>query len=88
MQIAPDESLTAIDQRIIKGDAQIKQLIDAEELVCDTKADNIKYDSDKNTLQLLSGENEIGDVVTLRSNGSSVDGGETRVVDFDDAIKM
>ena len=85
--IVPDESLTAIDQRIIKVDSQIKQLIDAEEALYDTKADNLKYDSDDNTLQLLAGESEIGDKVTLKSSASSADGGETKVVDFNDVFK-
>nr|DAH97571.1 MAG TPA: hypothetical protein [Caudoviricetes sp.] len=65
--IIPDESLTAIDQRIIKVDAQIKQLMDIETENQGSKVDNLKYDYDKNTLQLLAGENEIGDKITLKS---------------------
>lgn len=79
--IIPDAALGALDQRIIKMDAQIKELLNLGDAYDAAKADNITYDSDKQTLQLLSGENKIGDEVSLNVNGSS-DG--TTVVDFSD----
>ena len=79
--IIPDAALGALDQRIIKMDAQIKELINLGDAYDAAKADNITYDSDKQTLQLLSGENKIGDEVSLNVNGSA-DG--TTVVDFSD----
>lgn len=79
--IIPDAALGALDQRIIKMDAQIKELLNLGDAYDAAKADNITYDSDKQTLQLLSGENKIGDEVSLNVNGS-FDG--TTVVDFSD----
>ena len=79
--IIPDAALGALDQRIIKMDAQIKELLNIGDAYDAAKADNITYDSDKQTLQLLSGENKIGDEVFLNVNGSA-DG--TTVVDFSD----
>ena len=79
--IIPDTALGALDQRIIKMDAQIKELLNLGEAYDAAKADNIAYDADKQTLQLLSGENKIGDEVSLDVDGS-VDG--TPVVDFSD----
>lgn len=63
--IIPDEALSAIDQRIIKTQAQIKELGCYAEFIAENKADNIKYDSKTNELQLLSGNKEIGDKVVL-----------------------
>ena len=79
--VIPDTALGALDQRIIKMDAQIKELLSLGEVYDAAKADNIAYDADKQTLQLLSGENKIGDEVSLDVDGS-VDG--TPVVDFSD----
>lgn len=79
--VIPDTALGALDQRIIKIDAQIKELLSLGEAYDAAKADNIAYDADKQTLQLLSGENKIGDEVSLDVDGS-VDG--TPVVDFSD----
>lgn len=79
--IIPDAALGALDQRIIKMDAQIKELLNLSDAYDAAKADNIAYDADKQTLQLLSGENKIGDEVSLNVNGSA-DG--TTVVDFSD----
>lgn len=79
--IIPDSALGALDQRIIKMDAQIKELLDLGDAYDAAKADNIAYDADKQTLQLLSGANKIGDEVSLNVDGS-VDG--TTAVDFSD----
>lgn len=65
--VIPDEALSAIDQRIIKTDAQIKALKDMGTMFELTKADNLKYFKDTSELQLLSGETEIGDRVKLES---------------------
>lgn len=79
--IIPDAALGALDQRIIKIDAQIKELLNLGEAYDAAKADNIAYDADKQTLQLLSGENKIGDEVSLNVDGGA-DG--TTAVDFSD----
>lgn len=79
--IIPDSALSALDQRIIKIDSQLKEIADISETYSSSKADNIKYDADEQTLQLLSGVNEIGDKVTLSAEDFS-DG--TPAVDFSD----
>lgn len=73
----PDASLAAIDQRIIMTQAQIKRL----ETMNQEKADNIKYDENENSLQLLSGNKEIGDKVTIKTSEESLKDG-VPVVDF------
>lgn len=78
--IIPDEALSAIDQRIIKQDAQIRALGELGIAMADSKADNIKYNESENSLQLLSGDKEIGDKVTIKDSGISEDG--VPVVDF------
>lgn len=70
--IIPDSALNALDQRIIKQDAQIKQLEDIANMLNEEKADNLKYDSKNNELQLLSGDKEIGNKVTLNEDGVQV----------------
>lgn len=70
-----DEALSAIDQRIIMTQAQIKRLEEMNQIVADSKADNIKYNEDTNELQLLSGNKEIGDKVTLKTSGTSLEDG-------------
>lgn len=79
--IIPDSALSPIDQRIIKQDAQIKALADLANALEDTKADDIKYDKKNNTLQLLSGNKEIGNIVTLKDCEEVVKDG-VPVVDF------
>ena len=79
--IIPDAALGALDQRIIKMDAQIKELLNLGDAYDAAKADNIAYDADKQTLQLLAGENKIGDEVSLNVDGGA-DG--TTAVDFSD----
>lgn len=63
--IIPDSALCAIDQRIIKMDAQMKALQDTAELFNNNKADNIKYDCVTSELQLTSNGKPIGDVVSI-----------------------
>lgn len=79
--IIPDSALTALDQRIIKTDAQIKALDEMGYTLQSTKADNIKYDRNSNTLQLLSGNKEIGDKVMIMS-AEDINKDGIPVVDF------
>lgn len=69
--VIPDSALTALDQRIIKIDSQLKEMADISEVYSSSKADNLKYDTDAHTLQLMSGTSEIGDKVTLDSDAST-----------------
>lgn len=79
--IIPDDALNSLDQRIIKIDAQIKHLGEVSDVLNKTKADNIKYDEDKNSLRLTANGNEIGDKVTLKDRTYDEDG--VPVVDLD-----
>ena len=79
--IIPDSSLEALDQRILKLDAQMRAIEEMNQIVADSKADNIKYDENTNELQLLSGDKEIGDKVTLKTGSTSLEDG-VPVVDF------
>lgn len=75
--IIPDSALNALDQRIIKTDAQIKALDEMNKMISLTKADNIRYYEDKNELQLMSGDIEIGDRIGLKNGtggGGTFDG--------------
>lgn len=78
--IIPDCALTALDQRIIKMDAQIKALNETTIMISDAKADNISYNEENNELQLLSGTTPIGNKVILSNVGIDEDG--MPVVDF------
>ena len=80
--IIPDDALDALDQRIIKIDAQIKQLNEHHETLEQTKADNIKYDESDNSLQLMSGVSTIGDKVTLKDCNVNENG--IPVIDMDE----
>lgn len=79
--IIPDSALSALDQRIIKIDSQLKEIADISDAYSASKADNLKYDADAQTLQLMSGVNEIGDKVILDVDDGS-DG--VNAVDFSD----
>ena len=80
----PDAALSAIDQRIIMTQAHIQRLEEMNQIVANSKADNIKYDENENSLQLLSGNKEIGDKVTLKTSDASLEDG-VPVVDFNSA---
>lgn len=79
--IIPDSALSAIDERLIKLDAQIRAIDEMNQIVADSKADNIKYNEDTNELQLLSGDREIGNKVTLKSGEEALEDG-VPVIDF------
>lgn len=80
--IIPDSALTALDQRIIKLDAQIKELNDTSAAIYDSKADDLDYNADTNELQLVSGNKMIGKRVALKN--CNVDEEGIPVVDFSD----
>lgn len=72
--LIPDEALTPLDQRILKQDAQIKELNEIAVHLNMSKADNLSYN--QNTLQLLSNGEKIGDAVTITSSDGSTGGDE------------
>lgn len=83
--IVPDAALAALDQRLIKQDAQIKALEELGASLNESKADNLSYDNASGSLQLLSGENEIGNKVTIKSCSCEPIEDGVPVVDFSEA---
>ncbi len=79
--IIPDEALSSLDQRLIKLDAQMRAIDEMNQVIADTKADNIKYNTDTNELQLTSNGNVIGDKVKINAGDASLEDG-VPVVDF------
>ena len=77
--IIPDSALSAIDQRIIKTQAQIKELGYLAEILGENQVDNLVYNSNSETLQLMAGIKEIGDKVPVKDMLES----GTPVVDLD-----
>ena len=65
--IIPDNALTAIDQRLIMADAQIKALNDISNVLNESKADNLRYNTTTSELQLVSGNKAIGNKVIIVS---------------------
>ena len=70
--IIPDKALDASDQRIIKTDAQIKALLDANEITRLEKADNLVLDSENKELYLTAEGEQIGDKVKLSDLGNEI----------------
>ena len=70
--IIPDKALDAIDQRIIKTDAQIKALLDVNEITRLEKADNLVLDSENKELYLTAEGEQIGDKVKLSDLGNEI----------------
>jgi len=64
--VVPDSALSAIDQRIIKQDAQIRALADLADSLENNKADNLVYNDKEETLQLYSNGVNIGNKVYVR----------------------
>lgn len=81
--IIPDESLTALDQRLIKADAMIIALEEMELELAQTKADGLVVEDNKLSLT-ASGEkigNEV-DIVTPAINDGEVDGTYDGIVEL------
>ncbi len=64
--IIPDSALSAIDQRIIKTQAQIKELGYYAGILGENQVNNLAYDDKSETLQLMAGSKEIGNKVSVR----------------------
>ena len=64
--IVPDSALQSIDQRILKQDAQIRKLADLAEIFNENQVDNLVYDDNSDTLQLMAGSKKIGNNVSVR----------------------
>lgn len=64
--VVPDESLSAIDQRIIMQSAQIKALESLAETLENAQVDNLVYNPKEDVLHLSSKGNVIGDKVSVK----------------------
>ena len=64
--IIPDSALSALDQRLIKLDAQMRGLNDYMDAIDNNKVDNLIYDDDNETLQLSSHGIGVGDKISVR----------------------
>lgn len=87
--IIPDEALSALDQRILKTDAQIKELQEMSVLFDLTKADGLEYDDDTNELRLMAGETPIDEVILKECDANEdgivvVDIGEKKNLDTEE----
>lgn len=76
--VVPDSALSALDQRILKQDAQIKALADLANILDNTQVDNLVYDDKAETLQLSARGIGVGNKVSVRD---MLDDGSP-VVDF------
>lgn len=68
--IIPDSALNAIDQRILKTQAQIDELADLAGNISVSKADNIKVQDDK--LVLTANGEDIGNAIDLNELGDAL----------------
>lgn len=64
--IIPDSALSAIDQRILKQDAQIKALANLAEIISDNQVDDIIYNEKEEILQLSANGVGVGKGVSVR----------------------
>lgn len=64
--IIPDSALSALDQRILKQDAQIMALANLAETIENSKVDNLVYNEAEETLQLSANGIGVGDKVSVR----------------------
>lgn len=65
--VVPDAALSALDQRILKQDAQIKALAQLAESFDSNKADDLIYNEKEDTLQLSAGGVGIGNKVSVKN---------------------
>ena len=65
--LVPDSALGALDQRILKKDAQIKALIDLANAFDGNQVDNLVYDEKDETLHLSANGAVVGNKVSVRN---------------------
>lgn len=64
--IIPDSALSAIDERLIKLDAQMRGLNDYMNVLDNNQVDNLVYDDKSETLQLMANNKGVGNKVSIR----------------------
>jgi hypothetical protein len=77
--VIPDSALSALDQRILKQDAQIKALTNLAETLDNNQVDNLMYNKKEETLQLSAKGVGVGNKVSVKE---MLDDG-IPVIDFD-----
>lgn len=96
--IIPDSALSALDQRLVKLDAQMNGINEFVSNMISTQVDDLEYNDDEGTLQLTSGGVGIGRKVSLKDmmddglpvvdlnvvNAPDVDGG----VKYDNVVEF
>lgn len=95
--LIPDSALSALDERLIKLDAQMRGINDYMNVLDSNQVDNLVYDNETETLQLTSKGVGVGDKVSVKemlddgtpvvdldsnSDNSDADNGENDVVQF------
>lgn len=73
--IIPDNSLSALDQRLIMVDAMVNAANEMNQYLSETKADNIVYDENTSELQLSANGQPIGNAVKVKSGDASLEDG-------------
>ena len=79
-ELIPDNSLDAVDQRILKLTAAMTELEAQANAIIDTKADSMIYQNDK--LQLTSNGNPIGTAIDFINGKPAEEDGNIKVVEF------
>lgn len=64
--IIPDSALSALDQRLIKLDAQMRGMNEYMDAIENSKVDNLVYDKEAEALQLCSNGVSVGDKVYIK----------------------
>lgn len=87
--IIADNALTALDQRLIQIDAMLNAANEMNQLIYETKADDITYDKTNKTIQLTANGSPIGQEISLADIGSGVisiqvDSENNLIVDYAD----
>lgn len=70
--IIPDSALTALDQKILKIDAQIQALAESAVLYTNDKADNIVLDTETHEIYLTANGEPLGDRITIDELGDTL----------------
>ena len=64
--IVPDAALSALDQRILKLDSQMRAIDDYIGVIDNSRVDNLVYDEKEDTLQLSSKGVGVGDKISVK----------------------
>lgn len=70
--VIPDSALSALDQRILAMDARINALDELGAELDANKADDIAYNKNENSLQLMANEKLIGQKIYLNGSGAGI----------------